>query len=81
MATMTEPVCVRCRVAFQDKPSDDWNVELRGGRPQWYLCPDCQTVGENTEALVNESTLEYRRDAFGRIVARPKGGASNVGPY
>jgi hypothetical protein len=38
-----------------------------------FLCPGCQTPEENAEAVINESTLVYGRDAQGRLIARPKG--------
>lgn len=48
---------------------------MAAGVPIGYLCPDCQTVGENVEAVVNASTLDYNTDALGRVIGHLKGGA------
>lgn len=51
----------------------EWNVEMKTGVPQWLLCPNCQTVSQNMEAEINYATLDYGTDAFGRVIAIPKG--------
>jgi len=63
--------CARCgRRALN---LTDWNMEMRQGVAIYFLCPRCQTPEENAEAARNESTLDYNRDAFGRVRATPVG--------
>jgi hypothetical protein len=49
-----------------------WNVNLRAGVIVGYVCPSCQTAEEWAEAEINEATLEYNRDAFGRARGVPR---------
>lgn len=34
-----------------------WNVELKDGAVDYFLCPNCQTEAEHLEAHINESTV------------------------
>lgn len=66
--------CDRCSRRLRNPRTDSrWNATFDRGNVVGYTCPDCQTIDENTEAEVNEATLEY----CGRIpgvgfLARPK---------
>jgi hypothetical protein len=62
--------CERCKKRYRG--SGDWNANLRGGEVVGVLCPDCQTPAENAEAVVNQATLVYGRDASGQHIAQPK---------
>jgi hypothetical protein len=62
--------CSRCGRPHLGEP--DWNATVQGGRPVEHVCPDCQTLEENTEAVINEATTEYGRDGQGRLVGRPR---------
>lgn len=62
--------CHRCGRRYRG--SGNWNVEMKDGRPQFLLCPSCQTPEENAEAEINEATLRYGVDVFGRGIAVPK---------
>lgn len=53
----------------------DWNATVKRGVVVGFLCPDCQTPEENAEAVVNEATTIYGRDAHGRFTGRPKADA------
>lgn len=68
--------CTKCGRTLDPLDRADaigWNVEMKRGVPQWYICPNCQTPEQNAEAEVHAATLEYGRDTFGRIVGRVKG--------
>lgn len=45
------------------------------GRRRRVSVPRCQTPEENAEAVVNEATTVYGRDAHGRFTGRPKADA------
>lgn len=62
--------CSRCSRRYRGH--GDWNYTLENGVIVGVLCPDCQTPEENVEAAINESTLTYGRDPFGRVVGKPK---------
>jgi len=62
--------CERCARKYRDRGA--WNGVYEAGVCVALLCPRCQTVEENAEAEVNEATLVYSSDAFGRIVARAR---------
>ncbi|MGI8879021.1 MAG: hypothetical protein ACR2KJ_00605 [Jatrophihabitans sp.] len=52
-----------------------WNVTMSKGIVVGYLCPDCQTAEENTEAVINEAGIDYSAghvDAAGRYWAPSK---------
>lgn len=71
---MTKIRCLRCN--RRQRSGIGWNVELHQGLPVFYLCPDCQTPEETAEARINEATLVYGRDAFGRSIGRPRVGGA-----
>lgn len=50
----------------------DWNATVKGGVVVGILCPDCQTPEQNVEAEINMATLDYGRDAQGRLRGKPK---------
>lgn len=62
--------CSRCRKVCRDMT--DWNAVYSAGCVTGFLCPTCQTAEENAEAVVNEATLTYATDRFGRTIARSK---------
>jgi len=68
--------CERCQ--RRHRGSGDWNVTIRDGEVVGVLCPTCQTPEENAEAVVNEATLVYSRDAAGRTPGKPKGGPTDL---
>lgn len=71
---MTVIRCDRCRKRYRNH--GDWNVIFQSGFIVGYLCPKCQTVEENAEAVVNESTINYGIDPFtGQHVGTLKEGA------
>lgn len=73
---MSAKVC-RCeRCGRRMRSSAGWNMTLEAGVIVGYLCPGCQTPEENAEAEINEATLDYAVDPFGRIVGRSKAGVS-----
>lgn len=50
---------IKCSRCGRPYPEDGgWSVTLRQGIPVSYLCPEDQTVKENTEAAVNETTYD-----------------------
>ncbi|WP_458681653.1 hypothetical protein [Prescottella equi] len=49
--------CDRCRRRWRG--NGDWNVTVESGNPVGITCPNCQTVEENTEAVINEATIDY----------------------
>lgn len=52
--------CDRCRRRLRNLSVDTtWNVVLDQGHIEGYICPNCQTLEENTEAEINEATLDY----------------------
>ena len=53
----------------------DWNATVKRGVVVGSLCPNYQTPEENAEAVVNEATTVYGRDAQGRFTGRPKADA------
>ncbi|BFM23067.1 hypothetical protein [Microbacterium sp. che218] len=65
--------CDRCPKRIRVGRSDGWNIIYKRGVIIGFLCSQCQTPEENAEAEINEATLDYGVDAFGRAVARPKG--------
>ena len=69
--------CDRCGRKARFGRAQAWNVEVRAGVIAGFLCPACQTAEENAEAEINETTLDYGQDAFGRSVARPKARADD----
>ncbi|WP_067977116.1 hypothetical protein [Mycolicibacter icosiumassiliensis] len=66
--------CERCGKRLRSLAAEGWNVRVERGRPVGVICPGCQTPAENAEATINEATLDYGLDEFGRMVARVKGG-------
>jgi hypothetical protein len=62
--------CTRCQRRCRNP--EGWNATLKQGVVVGYLCPDCQTPEENAQAEINEATLKYGRDSFGRVTVRPK---------
>lgn len=62
--------CQRCRKRYRGH--GDWNLTAEKGVVVALLCPNCQTPEENAEATVNESTLTYGTDVFGRLIGTPK---------
>lgn len=67
--------CSRCSRCHRRLRQDNgWNVTVQAGVVVGYLCPDCQTPGENAEAEVNEATTVYGTDQHGRLTGRIKGG-------
>ncbi len=63
--------CERCTKRYRG--AGDWNAILRDGEVVGVLCPACQTPEENSEAVVNQATVVYTRDAKGRTLGRAKG--------
>ncbi len=68
--------CERCQRRYRG--SGDWNVTTRDGEAIGILCPTCQTPEENVEAVVNQATLVYARDAAGRTRGKPEDGPTDV---
>jgi hypothetical protein len=64
--------CSRCGRRWRNR-QPDWNITFKDGVAVGFLCPTCQTPQENAEAEVNQATLDYGRDALGRVTGRPKG--------
>lgn len=62
--------CTRCRKVCREMYG--WNMDLKAGMVAGFICPRCQTPEENAEAEVHAATLEYGRDALGRIGGRPR---------
>lgn len=65
--------CDRCKRRYRGH--GDWNVVFAKGFATGYLCPECQTPEENTEAEINLATVDYgaaRIDALGRAWIKPK---------
>jgi Zn-finger nucleic acid-binding protein len=62
--------CSRCNGIGTDR--GDWNGVFRQGFLVAVLCPNCQSVGENAEAAVNEAMLDYGVNAFGLPVSKAK---------
>lgn len=62
--------CSRCNRIGADR--GDWNGVFRQGSLVAVLCPNCQSVGENAEAAVNEAMLGYGVNASGLPVAEAK---------
>jgi len=69
-----ETRCGRCGHDWDGE--DNWNAIMRQGRIVGFLCSDCQTPGENSEAVINEATTDYITDPFGLVRRRPKTGES-----
>lgn len=66
--------CERCGKRLRNLGAGDgWNVRAERGVILGLICPGCQTAAENAEALINEATLDYGMDPYGRLVGRPKG--------
>lgn len=72
---MSAAYCSRCGRRFRETApdADGWNGTYIKGVLVGAICPTCQTPEENAEAEINAATIEYRADAFGRLVGRPKG--------
>lgn len=67
---------IRCdRCGRRCRRMGDWNATVKRGVVVGFLCPDCQTPEEKAEALVNEATTVYGRDAHWRFTGRPKADA------
>lgn len=65
--------CDRC--ARRMRSGTGWNATFKQGIVVGYLCPECQTPEENSEAEINEATVDYRAghvDASGRLWAPSK---------
>lgn len=59
--------CTRCNRRLRNGVG--WNIVFASGVVTGFLCPGCQTPQENTEAEINEATLDYSKtwlDPFGR---------------
>ncbi|MCP2255083.1 hypothetical protein LY13_003857 [Prauserella aidingensis] len=68
---MTTWKCSRCRRPYRGR--GDWNITVEDGVVVGALCPRCQTVDENTEAVINEATTDYLgAGPDGRLRGRPK---------
>lgn len=67
----TGVMCDRCTSIFVGH--GDWNVTLEKGVVAGLLCPACQTVDENVEAVINESTIDYSVDDGGLVRGQSKG--------
>lgn len=52
-----------------------WNCTIKSGVIVGNTCPTCQTPEQNAEAEINEATLDYGQDQFGRVIGKPKGAA------
>ncbi|UUE19877.1 hypothetical protein [Microbacterium sp. J1-1] len=79
MMTMTKNTtisCSRCRRKTKFKRSTGWNAAFIQGAVAGFICPTCQTPEENAEAEINEATLTYKIDAFGRTIATTKGASA-----
>ena len=72
--------CARCNRRFRASAADAdmWNSTFKSGVPVETLCPACQTPDENAEAAINEATLSYGRDAFGRVLGVPRLGGDDL---
>ena len=69
-------ILMRCsRCGRRNRGHGDWNVAIKAGVIHATICNLCQTLEENTEAEINEATILYGRDSFGRITGRSKGSA------
>lgn len=68
--------CSRCkrRASEQTAIDQNWNMTMRQGVCVGFLCNNCQTVAENTEAEINAATTSYGVDSFGRAIGFPKAG-------
>jgi hypothetical protein len=66
--------CSRCDRRFREGAADclEWNGTLKDGRVVGVLCPNCQTDAEYLEAAINEATLTYGIDQYGRHYGVPK---------
>lgn len=67
---------VTCPICGTTTPISDtskWNAELKQGVIVKILCPNCQTTEQDLEAQINEATLDYTRDTFGRLRGTIKG--------
>lgn len=65
--------CGRCGRRLR-KDLDGWNGTFRNGRIVELLCPNCQTVDENVEAVINEATLDYSLSSDRtQVLGTPKG--------
>ncbi len=71
-------ICDRCRRRPGKRDLDRWNAVFRDGVVVGFLCPDCQTPEESTEAEINEATIDYGKPislSDGRLAHRdPFGG-------
>lgn len=69
---MGKPIvrCSRCNRRMRS--TDGWNATMSRGVAVGYICPTCQTPEDNAEAEINEATLDYGLNPFGRVVGRPK---------
>lgn len=63
--------CSRCGRRLRSMTG--WNVNVVAGNVVDFICPACQSPEENAEAEINEATIRYSTDAFGRLVGTPKG--------
>lgn len=63
--------CDRCNRRCRNMQG--WNATTKSGAIVGCLCPGCQTPEENAEAEIKQATLDYCRDAQGRVWAKPKG--------
>lgn len=71
-----QPVsCTRCGTSrrLYQAAQAGWNFDTRTGQITAIICTACQTAGENTEAAINDATLDYRLDADGLLRGTPKG--------
>jgi len=68
----TVVTCMRCRTGATARSSMNWNFVARRGVIVGFLCSSCQTPEENAEAEINDSTLDYAVDSFGRVVGKTK---------
>lgn len=69
MSTQRER-CERCGKVYRGRGA--WNARYVAGVEKGLICPACQTPDENVEAEINEATLNYGVDAFGRSIGVPK---------
>lgn len=62
--------CSRC--GRRQRRLDGWNFTVENGAIVGHLCPDCQTPEENAEAEINEATLIYGTNQYGKLAMWPK---------
>ena len=66
--------CSRCGRRYRDRGRDsgELNAIIKSGLIIAVVCPNCQSSGENTEAVIRDATLIYSTDSDGRLRATPR---------